>query len=225
VRLLDIPADTRAHGAFDALHGASGGAEFADRLRRAAASYYGTAGPAFVAALIKDREAALSTVRAAMRGFRDAVITEHGLTSGDGQALRASDRLALIAAAGEMATLWGLTGWPEGAARAAAADTFSTWLAGRGGGGPAEAREALRRTRAFISAHGQSRFEIVGDPREDRVVISRAGWRDSAHYYITRDAWAEIHAGADPQRAARHLREAGLLEAGEGKHLTVRMPA
>ena len=58
VRLLDVAADGRAFGAFDHLHGAADGAAFADRLRRATAESYGTAGPAFVAAFLADRTGA-----------------------------------------------------------------------------------------------------------------------------------------------------------------------
>ena len=43
-------------------------------------------------------------------------------------------------------------------------------------------------------------------------------------FYIGADAWAEMHRGADTQRAARHLRDAEHLIPGEGKHLTTRLP-
>ena len=47
VRLLQIPLLGK-HGAFDELHGCADGREFSDRLQRNAATYYGTAGLAYL---------------------------------------------------------------------------------------------------------------------------------------------------------------------------------
>ena len=224
VRLLDVAADNRAHGAFDDLHGAADGAAFAQRLRDATATEYGTAGPAFVAAFLDRREGATATVRAAMQGFRDMAARRFAL-SGEGQTARATARLALVAAAGELATAFGLTGWAKGTAVDAALDVLGGWLDGRGGAGPAEAREAVERVRAFLVAHGDARFEPVArDTDDDRPVINRAGWRDGETFYIAADTWRDIHKGADPSRAARHLRDAGFLTPGEGKNLAARAP-
>jgi uncharacterized protein (DUF927 family) len=222
VRLLDVAADGRAHGAFDTLHGATDGAAFADRLREATATHYGTAGPAFVERLLADREATTVAAREAIKAFREMAAQRFDL-SGEGQTERATARLGLVAAAGELATSFGLTGWTPGVARDAALDVLGQWLDGRGGGGPAEAREAVERVRAFLVAHGDARFEPVTKDEDDRPVINRAGWRDEGVFYIAADAWREIHKGADPARAARHLLDAGFLEDGDGRNLTVRM--
>ena len=56
-----------------------------------------------------------------------------------------------------MAAAFNLTAWSMGAAREAALDVLGLWLDGRGGAGPAEAREAIERTRAFLVAHGAAR--------------------------------------------------------------------
>lgn len=223
VRFLDVAADERTHGAFDDLHGAQDGAAFADRLRGATATQHGTAGAAFVAKFLENREVATETAESAITAFGKLATERFGLT-GEGQTARATARLGLVAAAGELATHWGLTGWAPGAARDAALTVLGTWLAGRGGSGPAEAREAVERVRAFLVAHGDSRFQRI-DPEDDqRVVISRAGWCDASTYYIATDAWRKIHEGADPARAARYVHEAGFLKQGEGRNLQFRMP-
>jgi len=80
VRLLDVAADGRAHGAFDDLHDAPDGAAFADRLRGATATQYGTAGVAFVTAFLEDREAATKTVRGAIEGFAALAASHFNLT-------------------------------------------------------------------------------------------------------------------------------------------------
>lgn len=227
VRLLDVAADTRPHGAFDALHGASDGAAFADRMKATTAEHHGTAGPAFVEAFLRDREACLAAVREAVAGFRDAAAERFGLT-GEGQTERAAQRLGLIAAAGEAATEWGVTDWPPGAARDAALEVLGLWLEGRGGACSAEASGAVERIRAFLVAHGASRFEPVGGAStggEPRRVIDRVGWHDGSLFYVATDAWREVHRGTDPSRAARHVAEAGFLEAGDGRNLAVKLPA
>lgn len=228
VRLLDIAATERRHGTFDVLHGAVDGATFADGLRTATAARHGTAGPAFVAALLADREGALAAARAMRDAFVKAAAHRFDL-GGEGQTARAAARLGLIAAAGEMATAWGLTGWPEGAAQEAALEVLGLWLDGRGGGGAAEARDAVARVRAFLAAHGSARFEpLIGDGTEkaepSRPVVNRAGWSAGGLFYVSTDAWREMHAGADPKRAAKLLAKAGFLEMdADGRH-TKKLP-
>ena len=143
----------------------------------------------------------------------------------EGQVQRGLKRFALIAAAGELATAAGLTGWPDGAADKAALEVFGLWLDGRGGSGPDEARDALERVRAFLVAHGESRFEPIDKSVNDRLVANRAGWRDEDTFFISTDVWKEIHRGADPKRAALHLYDSGFLKKpGEKGRYTVRLP-
>ncbi len=223
VRLLDIAADSFNHGAFADLHGAADGAAFADRAKAATAEHYGNAGPAFVERFIAQREEAATQARAAMRAFADLAAERLAIPGGEGQTARAVARLGLIAAAGELATAWGLTGWRPGEARDAALDVLGLWLGGRGGGGPAEAREAIERVRAFLVAHGNSRFASI-EEGDGRLLVNRAGWREGDTYFIATDAWREIHKGADPARAARHVHAAGYLKGGDGRNLATRAP-
>lgn len=225
VRLLDIAADGRTCGAFDALHGAPDGAAFADRLNRAAAEHYGTARPEFVRKLLDDFEGNKAAVRGALDTAERAAVERFGLGD-DGQSRRAAKRMALVAAAGETATAFGLTGWRRGAATDAALEVLRLWMEARGGAGPAEAREAIERTRAFLVAHGASRFEAITEcVGEAGRIVNRAGWRGDGVYYIAADAWrTEVHAGADPVRAAHHLRDAGLLVSGDGNKLMAKTP-
>jgi putative DNA primase/helicase len=223
VRLLDVAADGRPFGAFDDLHGAADGAAFAGALREATAAEFGTAGPAFIERFLADGEAVTADLRDCLEGFRDKAAARFGLT-GDGQTARAADRLGLVAAAGETATVYGLTGWPPGAAIEAALEVLGSWIAARGGVESAEKREAIERVRAFLVAHGEARFEPIWGEVAGRLVANRAGWREGTTYYIAADSWREIHAGGDPGRAARHLLEVGLLTAGEGRNLAARAP-
>jgi putative DNA primase/helicase len=223
VRLLDIAADTRKHGVFDDLHGAENGAAFADKLTAAAARFYGTAGPAFVEALLQDLDAARAEVRVSMGAF-EAEAQEKLQLGSDGQVARALKRFALVAVAGELASALGITGWPSGEAHKAALVALEIWLNGRGGVGDHESKEAIRRTRAFLTAH-ESRFEPLDfdDESHKLVIHNRAGWKNSGFFYISTDAWKEIHAGADATRAAKALEKDGLLERGDGKNIATRI--
>ncbi|MEM8760503.1 MAG: DUF927 domain-containing protein [Pseudomonadota bacterium] len=218
VRLLDIPADNRTHGAFDTLHGKPDGKAFAEHINRAAAAAYGTAGPAFVEALLSDLEGTTASVSASVETFCEEAAKR--VASEDGQVKRGAQRLGLIAAAGELATKFGITGWGPGEAFTAAMEVFDLWIASRGGAGSAEARDALTRTREFIVAHGLSRFETHGGEK----VMNRAGWRVGDLYCFAPDVWRrEVHAGADGNRAALLISAAGLLERGDGKNLAKRI--
>lgn len=222
VRLLDIAADGRTYGAFDELHGAQNGAAFSDRLKVATAQNYGTAGPAFVRSFLENQDAAKDQISITIDRFHK-LVRERFAISEDGQLQRAITRLGLIAAAGELATQMGLTGWPQGEAQQAALQVFGVWLEGRGGSGPSEAREALERVRHFLVTHGDTRFERIDEPAGGRPVVNRAGWRDGGIYYIASDAWKDIHRGSDPVQAARHLRDAGFLIQGDRGNLASKM--
>jgi putative DNA primase/helicase len=219
MRLLNISVTGRKHGVFDRLHGAANGASFAGRIGAAAAGAYGTAGPAFVEFLMADQPAAIARVRAETARFEADADYLQNLGGADGQVLRALGRFAVIAAAGEVATEAGITGWPAGAARFALYHLFEVWLAARGGTGAAEDRDAVDRVRAFLVAHGDARFqELLTDATGvlavsgARVIHDRAGWKDQTHFWIAADVWSrEVHAGFSPTQSARALFAAGLL--------------
>lgn len=105
----------------------------------------------------------------------------HNYLPGDagGQANRAADRFALIAAAGEMATSMGITGWQKGEAIQAAKICFKAWLEHRGGTGNQEATAMLAQVRQFFEAHGDARFTQWGSVLDDHSskTLNRAGLR------------------------------------------------
>lgn len=223
VRLLDIRADAQTFGAFDVLHGAAHPAAFADWLNRATSETYGTAGREMVRRILEDRDGIAERVHAIATAFVHSAEVEYGLANSDGQVRRVLQRIALICAAGELATEFGTTGWPVGEAQGAALTILGPWLDGRGGSGAAEARDAIERTRSFIIAHGASRFERVmsdGIP-ETRPIHNRAGWFDNQYFYIAPSVWREdVHTGSDPKRAAQHVVAAGFLDPESESKLT-----
>ena len=120
VRLLDIPAGRR-FGAWDQLHGFASGTAFSDALKRAAVTHHGHAGRAFLEKLTRDRRDFCGLLE------RLKALPEFSADGGEGQDKRAAGRFALLALAGEVATEYGITGWPEGAAINAAAEGFKAW--------------------------------------------------------------------------------------------------
>ncbi len=128
--------------------------------------------------------------------------------------LRVVARLGLVAPVGELATAFGLPGWPLGAVVEAAFEVLGLWLKRRGGTGSVEVREAIERVRASLAAHGSARCERHDGAAHDQPVTDRAGWRDGSRFDIAIDAWRKIMAGLARARAARHLRNAGFLTAG-----------
>jgi putative DNA primase/helicase len=206
MRLLDIPA-AQTFGAWDALHGATSPAAFSDAIKRAAAQHHGQAGRAFLEKLTFDASdlcAMLEEVKAAPMFATDGT---------EGQDKRAAARFALIGLAGELATDYGVTGWPVGAAGEAAAHGFKLWQSMRGKGND-ERRQILQRVSGFIERHGDGRFSDA-DTTNDVQIRDRAGWwRDTSggrEYLFTTDGMREATKGIDFKRALDVLQEAKAL--------------
>ena len=148
----------------------------------------------------------------------------------DGQVSRVANRFALIAAAGELATEYGSTGWPVGAAFDGVLVCFNAWLERRGTIGKAETEMLLEQVTAFLEAHGESRFTpMEGDVKGPaRPVINRAGFRravvsaptgdyTATEYFVLPSAFREMVAGFEPKWAARVLADKGLIRPGKDK--------
>jgi putative DNA primase/helicase len=217
VRLINLEADGRAHGAFDDLHGAPGAKDFAKRVDRACGESYGHAGPLFVEKVMRATNKA-ENWRAFIDNFCRIVGRKADVSPHDGQAQRVLARFALAALAGEMATKFGLTGWTPGAARLAAAELFLEWFEAREGTTNDEIATAVTRTRDHVSTH-LDRFQTIGTADHDPV----DGWRDGDWIYIRSDCWQKIHSDHDPTHAARLHADGGLLKTRSGGGFQVRM--
>jgi putative DNA primase/helicase len=210
VRLLDIPV-TRTHGAWDTLHGLTA-AGLSDSLKTAAAKHYGHAGRAYLERLAFDARDFAAAL--------EQLLQAPGFQSLDGQHKRAARRLAIIGLAGELATEYGLTGWQEGEALAAAVELFKVWCDHRGHG-PSERRQILENVRDFIDRHCGARFSQMIKGCKT-VVPGRAGWwrEDGGRrvYLFTGGGLREAVGGYDLKHALHHLLEAGaLIDCGAGE--------
>jgi len=232
VRVIELSADAGARVCvWQKLHGYSSGAALTDHLRDAARTYCGTAGPAYLDQLARDRAGDPDALAATLRGVRDKFLTQHVPPDADGQVQSVAGWFALVGAAGELATAYEVTGWPDGEAMRAAGACFKRWLATRGGEGAAEDMQVIEAVRAFIAAHGAARFEAAdpplpnkwGDVPEPPRISNRAGWRrkdaqNQWEYLILPSVWRdEICRGLDHRRAARVCADRGLLLPTPGK--------
>lgn len=214
VRLVDIDADCRNFGAFDTLHGATNAADFADSLKSAAESTYGTVGQEFARKLSCARGNIPQIISTHARAFKD--IATKGMNPLDAVAARVLHRFSVLSIAGELATAFGLTGWQRGDSRNAALSAFADWHEGRVEDESVAVSDYVDPLLAFIDGHMSSFAEIgsvdVGEtPR---------GLRDDRHVYLSKETWHEVFPGVKASEAAKALIKASLLAPGEqGRHL------
>ena len=215
VRTIQIPSDTGHHGAFEWLHGMEGGRIFADTLKANADHQHGTAFRALVEGLAADMEQHREHLTSEIKRLAGE-LTPKGAGN---QVGRAINRFALVAAAGELATRLGVTGWPEGEAIRAVRVCLKAWLAERGHLGNKEDAATLEQVRGFITAHQYARFAdwFNADHRPANMVGYRRVEAEGVSFYVLPPGWAEITKGRDPKRAAHLCLEAGYLLTGKDK--------
>ena len=177
LRMIDQPADAGAGmGTFEERHEFESPGALAQHLARATESTYGTVGRAWIEWLTENTDGLQRKLRESMDAIEARLVPE--LASG--QVQRVGRRFALVAAAGEMATEVGLTGWPAGAATAAAHRCLNAWIEARPGGiGMGETAQMLRQLRAWFGLHGEARFVDWARADDDHApkTMNRAGWR------------------------------------------------
>ena len=142
---------------------------------------------------------------------------EFNTEGGEGQFQRVAARFAVLALAGELATSYGVTGWPEGEAIHAAAVALRLWLGMRDGKTTdAEGPQVVDQVTEFMERHGDSRFSDA-DAEHPQPVRERAGYwrqRDGERVFLfTAAGMREALRGFDYRRALLHLEQAGMLRA------------
>lgn len=230
IRLCDLPADAGVGmGIFENIHGHESPAKFSEKLAANAGKYHGTAFTEFIRHVLDNREDIPEMLRECERVFGQSVLTDKA----SGQARRVAARFALVAAGGELATQWGVTGWQQGDAINSAIACFRTWLAGYGGEGNKEQRDMLAQVRQFLETNGEGRFVLFdrADDTHAPKTLQRCGYRsaDSSgamEYFIFPESFKkEICKGFDYRAVAGLLLGKGYLKPGDGKNLTTKYNA
>jgi uncharacterized protein (DUF927 family) len=218
IRMAEIDADAGAGmGLLEALHDYDNSAALTLALKDAATTYYGAVGAEWLRRIVEDRPKLAEVLANGIRQFME----EFAPTNSGGQIERVARRFGLIAVAGEIATQYRLTGWPEHESERAAAKCFQSWLESFGWTGNREERELLAQVRSFLEQHGSSRFEDMNG-NENQRVINRAGFyranveganeEETRDYLILPEAFRrEVCAGFDPKFAKKVLRNHGWL--------------
>ncbi len=230
VRVVDVPADTGRFGLFEDLHSFSDAGALAKHLTAAASTNYGSAARAFIQSISPNLDELRRAVKKAVVDF----VADNCPSGADGQVQRVATRFGLIAAAGELAVK--ITGWTPSEAIRAAKICFAAWIDARGGVEPSEERDGIAAVRAFLSAHGTSRFLAAWESGADELKIHNlAGYRKRVNdgegsaydYYITTPAWGEVCAGLDQRALASALVQRGFLRKHESEvnlNAKVRIP-
>lgn len=228
IRLADIEADAGVGmGIFETLHGYPNAATLALAIKEASAKYHGTTGKEWLRYLVANRTSLKDLIPEEIKRF----VTEIVPANAAGQVERVARRFALVAIAGELATRWKLTGWPEGEAVHAARKCFAAWLEAFGGCGNREERAILAQVRGFFETHGASRFEDISATIDQRI-LKRAGFyrngvNDGREFLILPETFRrEVCQGFDEKTVKNVLIDAGLLLPGNDKKPSqvVRLP-
>lgn len=216
VRLAEIPI-----GDFENIHGYATPGEFADSLQGNAGKFFGAAGIEFLRNLVEKRDELTQWVNGCIGGFVSNSDIVPAKSSG--QVRRVAKRFALVAAAGELATDLGLTGWRAGESFDAAAACFAGWLE-KFGTGLHEEKTALSQVRAFFELHSDSRFSDVTE--KDRPIHNRAGFYrvdgfgedEKRTYYVLPEVFRnELCRGLNLKTATETLVNAGWIEPGNDR--------
>lgn len=155
VRMVDIPLDAGAGmGGLEELHGFAMPAELAEAVASRAARFYGTAGRAWLEWCCEHFTELPELLAGLIERYRREFVPE----AASSQVRTVGSRFALVAAAGELATQAGVTGWPAGEAAAAARSCFEAWLGARGHLDNGEEAQMLRQVRAELEKNGDALF-------------------------------------------------------------------
>lgn len=176
VRMVDIPLDAgQGMGGVEALHGHATPGALVEAMTGAAARCYGVAGRAWLEWAC-DHQSGLAERLGAMVDELRADMLPNG---GGEQVRRVARRFALVAAAGELASEAGITGWDAGIARAGVRRCFADWLAARGHLDNGEDAQALAQVRAFIEKNGDALFTWMHRTHDDHRpnTALRAGFK------------------------------------------------
>jgi uncharacterized protein (DUF927 family) len=177
VRMADIPADAgKGFKLFEDIHGLTNaqgnGARFADTLKCFARQFYGAVGVEYLEKLVANGSTAIVPQVSKTMDFFIKICVPN---DADGQVMRVARRFALVAAAGELATCFGLTGWQSHESIDAVRCCFESWLSVFGGAKDREERQILERVHLFLLENAESRFQDSSESN-GRPIQKRAGF-------------------------------------------------
>jgi uncharacterized protein (DUF927 family) len=222
VRLIDLPASdpvTNDGIILDIPEGLSHGA-LIDALKKACGTHFGSAGPAFVRALL---QGGLLDMCAQLEVALEETVQDLLPPGAQGEMKRAAKRFALVAIAGEFAIEAGILPWQPGAAMYAVTMMFQRYTIARGGTG-AHVEQVIPKLKGFLLAHASSRFAPLAKAIE-KCIVDCAGYYDAGRglFYLTPEAFQDACGGHNVRAAAKLLLEKDLLDAPDKGHFQKRV--
>ena len=183
LRFAHLPSDAgKGYGVFECINYGSNSSDVGNHITELASKHYGHAGIKWLEYLTSDKD----TVMQKAQELLDSFIEQHTQAK-NGQANRVLRRFALVAVAGELATLADITGWQQGRAFEAVAQCFNTWLGSLGNGENMEETKILEHIKAFFESNGTSRFEDLTVMRQANGEVIRQRIHNRVGYYAPED--------------------------------------
>jgi putative DNA primase/helicase len=208
VRLISLPAEIGPLGSFDTIHGFASAKEFADHIGILAQENKGAVILEFLEFFTKDYDGCVARLREKRAKFAEIEKRKYP------ELLRAPawvggilDHFAIMAAAGELATELGCTGWPAGWATLAASKEFALWY------------ETEYKGSTRIEDGALQVFDWI-DKNKNRVEFEIERGRTIC--WVAVDDFKKACAPFDHQAVARELRRQGKLTSEKDGHLTRR---
>jgi len=156
VRLCHIDADPgKGFGIFDSSILGLSAEDQANNIRDAASINYGTARDAWLTYLTENLDEVKMKAKEIMREFKSY------FPEVKSQANRVCDRFSILAAAGEIATEAGITGWETGDAVKGVKECFENWIMNNGHDGNQEERNIVKQLSLYLEKHANSKFEKI----------------------------------------------------------------
>lgn len=214
-RMADIPADPgKLLGIFEDLHDCKDGAALSRRIVNSIQHAHGTAGPAFIEAIVGKLDVLPGMIDEMRKEFIAEVLGVNEMNHG--QVIRVAERFALVAVAGELATNLGITGWHPHDAENAVKSCFTAWFESRESSADLETPAILSQVKAFFEEFGESRFTSLDDD-VNHATNRRAGFsRDSeggTEFIVLPEVFkSEISNGFNATTVTKILIEQGWLE-------------
>lgn len=179
LRFAHLSSDAgKGYGVFECINYGSNSSDVGNRINELASKNHGHAGIKWLEYLTSDKEAVMQKAQELL----DSFVVQHTQAK-NGQANRVLRRFALVAVAGELATLAGITGWQQGRAFEAIAQCFNTWLSSLGNGENMEETKILEHIKSFFESNGTSRFEELTVIRQADGEVMRPRIHNRVGYY------------------------------------------
>ncbi|MES2915148.1 MAG: DUF927 domain-containing protein [Pseudomonadota bacterium] len=214
VRLIDVEVDSRAYGAFDNLHGEQSAAVFADRLRRSATGHHGIVGKEFIRLMIEGGTVSKSRELEQLARTHSSKWLAKLPVILDGQVARVAKRFAAIGLAGEIATWFGLTGWPQHEAFQAAELGFHEWHDRRYSIKQEAADDYIKTLQDFLNSNLQL-LPMIDGSKAAAAGPEPVGWKDNTRVYLPPETWSQLFPGTAGTSAAKAMLDLNLLVPGE----------